>query len=91
VIVAAAAKNAASKNHPKDILRNKNHFYRIVLVHLTSNDMFKTRKHLQMAGYEFLKIVKTQNFVSLPHHIRKPRRQTKHCSRNLMPQQQTHQ
>ena len=50
-IVVPAAKTAASKNHPKDILRNKNHHYRIVLVHLTSNDAFKTRKHLQIAGY----------------------------------------
>jgi len=46
-----AAKNAASKNHPKDILLNKNHLHRIVLVHLTLNDAFKTRKQLQMAEY----------------------------------------
>jgi len=44
-IVAHAAKNAASKNHPKDILHDENHLYRIVLVHLTSNVAFKTRKH----------------------------------------------
>ena len=49
--VAPAAKNAASKNHPKDILHDKNHLYRVVLVHLTSNVAFKTRKHFQMAGY----------------------------------------
>jgi len=35
-----AAKNTASKNHPKDILQNKNHLYRIVLVHLTLNFAF---------------------------------------------------
>ena len=49
--VEAAAKNFASKNHPQDILHDKNHHYGIALVHLTSNDVFKTRKHLQMAGY----------------------------------------
>jgi len=45
-----AAKNAASKNHPKDILHNKNHLHGIVLAHHTSNVAFK-RKHFQMAGY----------------------------------------
>ena len=50
-IVAPTAKNAASKSHPKDILRDENHLYEIVLVHLTSTDAFKTRQHLQMAGY----------------------------------------
>ena len=50
-IIAPAAKNAISKNHPKDILRDKNHLYRIVLVHLTLNVTFKTRKHFWMAGY----------------------------------------
>jgi len=51
VIVVPAAKNATSKNHPKDILHDKNHLYRIMLVNLTSNDAFKTRKHFLMAGY----------------------------------------
>jgi len=46
-----ATKNAASKNHPTDILCDKNHLYRIVLVHLISNVAFKTRKHFQMAGH----------------------------------------
>jgi len=50
VIVAPVAKNAASKNHPKDVLCDKNHLNRIVQVH-TLNDAFKARKHLQMAGY----------------------------------------
>ena len=50
VIVVPAAKNAASKNHPKDTLRGKNHLYRIVLVHLTLNVAFKTKK-FQIAGY----------------------------------------
>ena len=51
MIVVPATKNAASKNHPKDILHDKNHLYRIVLVHRTLNDAFETRKNLQMAGY----------------------------------------
>jgi len=33
-IVAPTAKNATSKDHPKDILRNKNHLYRIVLAYI---------------------------------------------------------
>jgi len=41
-IVAPAAKNAASKNHAKDILCDKNHLYGIVLVHITLNVAFKT-------------------------------------------------
>ena len=49
VIVVPAAKNAISKNHPKDILHDKNHLYGIVLVHITSNITFKTKKkHFQM-------------------------------------------
>jgi len=52
VIVVPAAKNAASKkNHSKDILQDKNHPYRIALVHLTSNITFKTREHFHTAGY----------------------------------------
>jgi len=50
VIVAPAAKNVALKNH---ISRDKNQLYRIVLVQLTSNVAFKTRKHFQ--DIEFLK------------------------------------
>ena len=45
MIVAPAAKNAALKTIL--ILREKNHLYRIVLVHLTLNDVFKTRKYLE--------------------------------------------
>ena len=33
-IVATDAKNTASKNHPKDILCDKNHFYAIVQVRM---------------------------------------------------------
>ena len=29
-----ATQNSAFKNHPRDILRDKNHFYEIILVHL---------------------------------------------------------
>jgi len=54
VIVAPATKNSTSNNHTKDILHDKNHFYGIALVHITSN---VARKHFQMAGY--LEIVKT--------------------------------
>jgi len=49
VIVVPAAKSAASKNHPKDILHKENHPYEIALVHLTLNVMFKTIKDFQMA------------------------------------------
>ena len=41
------AKNATSKNHPKAILRDKNHLYGIVLVNFTSNVVFKARKHFR--------------------------------------------
>ena len=54
-IVALTAKDATSKNHPKDILRDKNYLYIIALVHLTLNIAFKTRKHFQMAGYWIFK------------------------------------
>ena len=50
------------ENHPKDILHSKNHLYRIVLVHLTSDDVFKTRKHLQMVDIQFLKNHKDSKF-----------------------------
>jgi len=47
-------KKAAFKNHPRNIFRDKNHFYAI------------TWKHLLVAGYWlFLKIAKTWNFVLL--------------------------
>ena len=55
VTVVLAAKNATSKTHPKDILHDKNLLYRIVLVHLTLNVAFKTRKHFQMNRNFFLK------------------------------------
>jgi len=53
--VAPTANNAASKTILKTILRDKNQLYRTVLVHFTSNDVVKTTKHLQMAGYSIVK------------------------------------
>ena len=57
MIVAPAAKNAASKNHPKDILRD---LYRIVLIYLTSNVAFKNNKTFSDGWIlNFKKIVNT--------------------------------
>ena len=50
-IIAPTAKNATSKNHPKDILCNENHLNRVILVQLESNIVFTTRKYFQDAGY----------------------------------------
>ena len=74
-MVVPASKNAASKNLPKDILRDKNHLYRVLLVHLTSND---ARKHLQMAVLRNHKNSKFCLTTALPDHICKPRCQMKH-------------
>ena len=66
------------KNHPKDILHDKNHLYRIVLVNLTLNDAFNVFRWLHI---EFLKSRKNLKFhlsASLPDYIHKPRRQMKH-------------
>jgi len=66
--------------HPKDILHNKNHLYRIVLVHLTSNVAFK-KTFSDGWILNFLKNRKCSKFcqtASLPAHIHKPRAQTKH-------------
>jgi len=87
VIVAPAAKNAASKNHLKDILRDKNHLCGIVIVHLTLNVVFKTRKHFQMAGYGILKQIVDLKFcltAPLPDHIRKPRCKVKHGTATIL-------
>ena len=44
-----------------------------LVVRLTSNDMFETRKHLQIAGYLILKICKNLKFrltaSCLPHYL----------------------
>ena len=57
-----AAQNSAVKNHPRDILRDKNHLYGIVLVHIIHKRALNTTKRLQVAGYRILKITKTLNF-----------------------------
>ena len=49
VTVVCAAQDSVFKNHPKDILRDKNHVHRITLAHL-SNIVFTTRKHFQAGG-----------------------------------------
>ena len=43
------------KKHPRDILRNENHLYGIVLVHI-----MHTTKYLQMAGYRIFKLPKLE-------------------------------
>ena len=57
-----AAQNHAFKNHPRDILRDENHLYGIVLVHIIHKTALNTTKLLQVAGYRILKIAKTLNF-----------------------------
>ena len=47
VRVQAFAVYATQKLSPKDILRDKNHLYRITLVHLTWNTVLMIRKHFQ--------------------------------------------
>jgi len=49
VIVAPAAKNSASKNHPKTFYATKSPLQNSISPSYI--DAFKTRKHLQMAGY----------------------------------------
>ena len=52
MIVALTAKMPSPKTIVKTyILRDKYYLYGIELVHITSNDAFKARKHLQMGGY----------------------------------------
>ena len=66
-------------NQLRNLLRDENHHYRIILIHLASNVALKTTKHLQMAGYKIF--FKSPILVSLPHslpdHSRKPRAQKK--------------
>ena len=57
-----AAQNPAFKNHPRDILRDENHLYGIVLVHIIHKTALNTTKRLQVVGYRILKIAKTLNF-----------------------------
>ena len=78
-----AAKNTVLKNQLRNFLRDENHLYEIILVHLTSNVALKTRKHLLAAGYRIFKksskleISSHSLTHSLTDHSRKPRAQTK--------------
>ena len=63
----------------------------VVLVHIIHKTVLNTTKHLQVAGYKVLKIVKNSNFsltASLPHtlpdHSHKPRAQTKQCTVTIL-------
>ena len=62
--------------------------HKIVLIHLTSNVAFKTRKLLQMAGFKNRKNAKFRLTRSLPHslpdHICKPKHQTKHRTATIL-------
>ena len=82
-----AAQNRAFKKHPRDILRDENPFYGIVLVHIIHKTALNTTKCLQVAGYRILKIAKTLNFrltACLTDHSRKPRGQTKQCTATIL-------
>ena len=74
-----AAKNTTLKNQLRNFLRDENHLYEIILVHLTSNVALKTRKHLLAAGYRIFKKPSKLEISShsLTHHSHKPRAQTK--------------
>ena len=67
VKISQAAQNSAFKNHPRDILHDENHIYRLVLVHIIHNTALNITKHLQVAGYRILENRQTQTLVSLPH------------------------
>jgi len=82
MIVAPIAKlNVASKNHPKEILCDKNHLYGILLVHLTSNVAFTTFSvsWILIFDHENLKF-----YLTL--HICKPKCQTKHHTAAILQQ-----
>ena len=57
-----AAQNPTFKNYPRDILRDENHLYGIVVVHIIHKTALNTTKCLQVAGYRILKIAKTLDF-----------------------------
>ena len=82
-----AAQTSAFKNHPRDILRDENHLYGIVLVHIIHKTALNTTKCLQVAGYKFLKIHQNSKFsltASLTDHSRKPRAQTKQHTATIL-------
>ena len=47
------AKFSIFKNHLRDILRDENHLYGIVLVYIVHKTALNTAKRLQVAGYKF--------------------------------------
>ena len=56
-----ATHNSAFKNHPKDILRDENNLYGIVLVHIIHTTALNITKHLQVARYRiFFKLPKLE-------------------------------
>ena len=57
-----ATQNSAFKNHPKDILRDKNNLYGIVLVHIIHTTALNITKHLQVARYRIFKNYQNSNF-----------------------------
>ena len=66
-----AAQNSAFKNHPRDILRDQNHLYGTVLVHIIHKTASNATKHLQVAGYKNFKNRQNSNFsltASLTDH-----------------------
>ena len=69
-----AAKNTTFKNQLRNFLYDEIHLYGIILAHLTSNVVLKTRKRLLAVGYRILKFRLTH---SLPDHNCKPRAQMK--------------
>ena len=82
-----AAKFSAFKNHPRDILRDKNHLYRIVLVYIVHKTALNITKRVQVAGYKFFKNRQNSNFrltASLTDHGRKPRAQTKQRTATIL-------
>ena len=81
-----AAKSTTLKNQLRNLLRDENHLYGIILVHLTSNVALKTRKHVLAAGYRILKNSSELEISShsLTYHSRKPRAQTKQCTGTIL-------
>ena len=68
MIVSPAAKNAASKSHPKDILCYNNHLYRIVLVLLALNIVFTAKNNFKWLDIDFFKNCKDLKFCQ-PHSL----------------------
>ena len=88
-----AAKNATFKNQLRNFLRDENHLYGIILVHLTSNVALKTRKRLLAAGYRiFFKLSKLEiSSHSLLTTVASLDPNEAAHGHHFTPQQQTHQ